>query len=303
MFIRLSKTADDQYIGLNLISSVYADEGLTVSIVGNKGSGKSNALAVLSEEAHRNGLPFIYYDVNGDACSLRQLDQNIRVIGDPQNPLHRIRRADYHINEAIKNPRKFIKMMLADGKSLVVDMSYTDAHPEPIEVFPLLMMAHFKLSLTYREPCMVIVDEAQRMAPQTGADDVQKESKRALSMVAADGRKRGMALVTATQRATYLDKSVIFGANVRLFGKITWEDDFKRIRSYLPPGFSHPVHGFNKMRKFRSGQFVFVGADDQVGVIRLIKRSTKDLGVTPSFKRKKQEADERVQLSLFEAVS
>lgn len=150
---------------------------------------------------------------------------------------------------------------------------------------------------------MVIVDEAQRLAPQMRADALQKESKKALSMVAADGRKRGMALVTATQRATYLDKSVIFGANVRFFGKMTWEDDFKRIRSYLPPGFSHPVHGFNKMRSFRSGKFIFIGADNQVGVIQLMKRKTKDLGVTPSFKRKKQEADENVQLSLFEVVS
>ena len=68
MIIRLS----DDGAQIDLSKPPYDTEGLTCCLLGNKGAGKSNALAVMAEEFHANQIPFIFYDPNGDAASLRQ---------------------------------------------------------------------------------------------------------------------------------------------------------------------------------------------------------------------------------------
>lgn len=298
MFLELA-TDRGQPVGIDLSRSPYAEEGLTVSISGNKGSGKSNLLGLLAEQAYEHGLPFIFYDVNGDAASLRQLGPSVKLVGDPDNPLDPARRAHYELKEAIYYPERFVDLVLKQGHSLIVDLSYNDKVDEPIVAFHRLASTHFKLSGRLRQPCMVIVDEAQRLAPQMKADDTQKECKKVMSAITADGRKRGIALVAATQRATYLDKSVIYGANVRLFGKLTWEPDFKALRSYMPPGYNHPIHGFNKFRNFKSGEFMIVSPKTW-GVVRVNKKRTSDLGTTPAFRSRKNQI-KSTQLTLLEA--
>lgn len=296
MFIEIAKDKGKP-VGIDLSKPPYADEGLTLAILGNKGSGKSNLLGLLAEQADSHGLPFIFFDVNGDAASLRELGAHVRIVGDPDNPLHPTRRAHFSLAQAISNPNLFVDMVLREERSLVVDLSYSDQVEEPLWAFERLAAAHFKMAGRLRKPVMVVVDEAQRLAPQMGADDVQKACKKTLTAITADGRKRGIALVVATQRATYLDKSVVYGANVRMFGKTTWEPDFKSIRYYLPPGFSHQIHGFNKLQNFRSGEFIIVSPKTW-GVVRVNRKKTSDLGTTPVFESKKSSTPIK-QLSFF----
>lgn len=280
--MKLELTADGA--GLRLDTPPYSEEGLTLSLTGNKGSGKSNALAVIAEESHRIGLPFIYYDPNGDCASLRELGDDVLVIGNRKNRTHPLRQAHYALDAVANNPVEYMRLVLEDGYSLCVDLSRS-ASPEPVAAFARLLRAHFNLAELFRLPVTVIVDEAHRLAPQMGADEEQKASLKIMQDVATDGRKRGMMLVTATQRATYLHKSVIFGANVRLYGKITWLDDYKKLRDTLPPGFNHPQRGFGKMKALRSGEFVMV-AEQRFGVIQTKLRETFDLGKTPAFTRR-----------------
>jgi DNA helicase HerA-like ATPase len=292
--MKLELTAEGA--GLRLDTPPYSEEGLTISLTGNKGSGKSNALAVLAEEAHRIGLPFIYYDPNGDCASLRELGEDVLVVGNVAHRGHQLRQAHYPLNAVARDAADFIKMVLDDGYSLCVDLSRSAAE-EPVAAFTRLMQAHFALADFNRTPAMILVDEAYRFAPQMGADDDQKASLKTLQDVATDGRKRGMMLVTATQRATYLHKSVIFGANVRLFGKITWLDDYKKLRDTLPPGFSHPKHGFGKMSALGRGEFVIV-SEQRFGVIQMKRRETVDLGKTPAFERRQKTRPSIQQLQL-----
>lgn len=297
--MKLELTADGA--GLRLDTPPLSTEGLTLSITGNKGSGKSNTLAVIAEESHRIGIPFIYYDLNGDCASLRELGDDVLVIGNRKNRTHPLRQAHYDLDAIANNPTEYIRLVLEDGYSMCVDLSRS-ASPEPVSAFTNLLRAHFNLAELFRTPVTVIVDEAHRLAPQMGADDEQKASLKVMQDVATDGRKRGMLFVTATQRATYLHKSVIFGANVRLFGKITWLDDFKRLREYLPPAFNHPRQGFNKMKSLRGGEFVIV-SDQKFGVVQVKLRETTDLGKTPAFTRraKKQRPSlQQLQLPIME---
>lgn len=293
--IKLELTTEG--VGLRLDTPPFSEEGLTLSITGNKGSGKSNTLAVLAEESHRIGVPFIYYDPNGDCASLRELGEDVIVIGNLKNRAHPLRQAHYDLETAARSAVDFIRMVIEDGYSLCVDISRS-ASPESVEAFTRLMRAHFYLADIHRLPVLVIVDEAWRVAPQMGADEFQKDSLKVMQDVSADGRKRGMLFVTATQRATYLHKSIIFGANVRLFGKITWLDDYKKIKEYLPPGYNHPKHGFGKMKGLHGGEFVVI-SDQKFGVIQVKRRETTDLGRTPAFKQRvKKERPSITQLQL-----
>lgn len=295
MIIELSQAAR-----LNLTKSPYLTEGLSMAILGNKGAGKSWAMAVVAEECHNINLPFVIYDPNGDACSLRQLGDDVIVLGRI-NRRETIRRAHYALETAINDPRKYIRHVL-DGYSLVVDLSGINQELKLL-AFTRLIDAHFDLSEDLRESTMVLVDEAHRFAPQKRAYDGQKESLNALTNVMSDGRKRGILLVVATQRMTFLNKDVLFGMNVRLFGKVTWPADFDIIKPYLPPGVRFKrsyTNGHRPLNDLQSGEF-YVVSQGKWGLIRIKGRRTADLGATPVIRPRRPKNTLAVkQLSLFE---
>lgn len=265
---------------LNLAQPPYNTEGLTAIILGNKGSGKSNLMAVMAEEAHAAEIPFIYYDPNGDAVSLRQLGDDVITLGDPADA-EPIRRANYPLDLAVREGSDFIRMVLREGYSLVVDMREQD-DPHPLLAFSNLVQEHFRQSGRLRLPCFMFVDEAQSIAPQTGANEFEKVSRRVLGKVISDGRKRGMLLVAGSQHATYLDKRVIRGANLRIFGKCTYLPDFKIIKEYTPAT-------FHQMLKLRSGE-VYIVSEKAWGLTRIRLRRTADLGQTPAFQSRPRRA-------------
>lgn len=288
MNLCLSDTAS-----LNLLNPPYCYEGLSLAIVGNKGCGKSWTMAVLSEEAHRNQLPFVYYDVNGDACSLRELGEDVLVIGRPGH-WEPVRRAHVALADACRNAFDYMRLVLTEGYSLVIDLSGLPVEEQALH-FATLATAHFRLAEDLREPCLVLVDEAHRFAPQKDISAEQRESLKALTAVMSDGRKRGILLAFATQRATFLNKNVLFGANVRMFGKLTWFPDFKEVRSYLPPGTS-----FQALSKLPAGTYYLISPNNW-GQIRIRSRQTPDLGATPVIRSRSQRARPSVrQLCLFD---
>jgi DNA helicase HerA-like ATPase len=289
MIIQLSDEAT-----INLTTAPYSTEGLTVTILGNKGMGKSNILAVFAEEAHRNQIPFIYYDPNGDAASLRELGDDVVVIGQ-QDHEERLRRADYPLAVALRDPGSFVEMALNEGFSFVVDLSDPDDELR-LATFTAMVQCHYKMAAKVRRPCFMLVDEAHCFAPQIGADEAERASRRALGRVSTDGRKRGMALVTATQRSTYLDKRIIFSANVRIFGKVTYFPDFRAFKEYLPVS-------FEQMRSLRSGE-VYIVSEKAWGITHIRRRGTTDLGATPAFRPGKNLARpslKQIQLPFLEA--
>lgn len=268
MIINLSDDAN-----LNLTSAPYDTEGLTVAILGNKGMGKSNILAVFAEESHANQIPFIIFDPNGDAASLRELGPDVVLVGNPAHD-EPLRRAHYPLSVVRRDAGSFVDMALKDGYSLVLDLSDQDG-ADPLATFTTLINQHYKRAGKLRTPCFILVDEAHLFAPQTGADESERESRRALGKVSTDGRKRGMMLVAATQRSTYLDKRIIFSANVRIFGKVTYFPDYKAYAEYIPAS-------FQQMRGLRSGE-VYIVSEKAWGLTRVKRRKTTDLGATPAI--------------------
>lgn len=291
MFIKL--TTDGQ--GLDLTQPPFDTEGLTACLLGNKGAGKSNTMAVLSEAAHAAGIPFIYYDPNGDCLSLAELGPDVLTIGYPDRP-GKLRQAQIELGLARRDAARYLKMVLEEGRSLAVDLSKQrvieeEDYAHPLNVFMALAQEHFHQADRLRTPVLVLVDEAPVFAPQSGGNKVELASRKLLRLIAADGRKRGMALIVAAQHAAYLDKSLIRGSNLKMFGKLTHFPDFDAIKYDLPPGYSHPKHGFPKLKKLRSGQTIIV-TDGLFGQIQVRRRTTTDLGKTPAFTSRRKPSAE-----------
>lgn len=280
---------------IRLTEPPFVTEGLRVSIIGNPGMGKSNLMAVLAEEAHEQGIPFLFFDPNGDACSLRELGPDVVVIGraDHHEPL---RRGHYSLSDF--KAGELITMLLVEGYSLVVDLSDQDDPDLAQMAFTRLVNEHFKQAGAHRYPVLVLVDEAHRFAPEGSADDFEKESRKALFKLVHDGRKRGIMVVAASQRSTFLSKRVIFGSNVRIFGKTTYRPDYDQVvRKYIP------VVSFSQLLKLRSGEVYIVGEgimnQGNLGRARVRRRNTTDLGRTPLIKPRPKPA---LQMALFEPV-
>jgi hypothetical protein len=286
MILELSTpNRDGRAYRIDLLKEPWLTEGISAFMLGNKGCGKSHALAVFAEEAHKNQLPFIFYDKNGDACSLKELGDDVVVIGDVRH-FDPDRRAHYSIESIMNNMNEYIKMAVNDGFSFVVDLSAM----KEIDMRPILLAqmirSHHEIAGLIRLPTMVIVDEAHEFAPQSRATNAQKESLRAMKLMASDGRKRAIHYIAATQRITEINKTFIALMNLKLFGKISHHPDFKYIESYLPL-----THDGGRVRKMLprdmerlDKQFVICESDGGIGDyarVRFKNRRTKDLGKTP----------------------
>lgn len=285
-------------VQIKLTEPPYETEGLRIAIIGNPGMGKSNIMAVLAEEAYGQGIPFLFFDPNGDACSLRELGPDVVVIGHTGHD-EALRRAHYPLNEVGKDAPELIRMLLADGYSLVVDLSDQDDPDVAQFAFARLVNEHFKQASKLRAPALILVDEAHIFAPEGRADEAETASRKALFKVAHDGRKRGIMLAVASQRSTFLSKRVIFGSNVRIFGKTTYRPDYDQVvRKYLS------IISFSQLLHLRTGEVFMVGQnilpEGNLGKVQIKRRQTTDLGRTPVIRPRKKVAPQ--QLVLFAPV-
>lgn len=278
---------------INLTAAPYINEGLSMGILGNKGSGKSYTMAVLCEEAHRNQIPFIIFDLNGDACSLRELGDDVVVIGDDSHD-EEVRRAHVDIEHGPDTLIQYIEPVLTDGFSLVIDLSPLTELEDQCIIVAAMLKKHFDLGRQYRTPVMTLVDEAHVFAPQRKSDKEQKTSLTWMSRVMSDGRKRGILFVVVSQRPAFLNKDVLGPCNVRLFGKITYEPDFRILRPYMAPGTK-----MEHVTRLKAGQYFLMGEKGN-GRIQVKKRKTSDLGNTPIIKVGSKKDDDALAIMLAE---
>lgn len=280
--------------GINLSKPPFKNEGLTVSIVGNKGSGKSNLKVCFAEEFHANRLPFIYFDRNGDAMSLTELGKDVVTIGNTKHP-DPARRADYTQWQAMKSPELFTEMLLQTGYSLVVDCTQHHLDLEPASIVAKLLGEVYQQSTFTRNTAGVFIDEAHEFAPQSGASKEQKQSSKAIKAISTDGRKRGLCLFTSTQRPAMLHKNIIFSANIRFFGKLDWYPDFDVLRHYFP-------QSFGQIKEFETGKFHCSFAKNHFTFMARRQRVT-DLGQTPAFVSRAEPRPDKTEQLTFKMFS
>ncbi|MCL4296303.1 MAG: hypothetical protein KJ077_11265 [Anaerolineae bacterium] len=261
------------YYQIDLRELPYRTDGVSVLAMGNRGAGKSTLLAVGAEEAHTNRLPFLFFDINGDACSLRELGDDVMVVGRV-NHREPLRQAHFDVEEAALNPGRFIRYALGDHYKVIFDLSGRQLD-QRVEFFAVFAEALYELSEDFRYPCVVAVDECHIFAPQGRASKLQARSLAAFELLISDGRKRGLLAFVATQWPQQLNKNIVRGCTDRLIGKMFDDKTFKYLQNYIPP--SYRLHD---LKKFPSGRYIvnnYAGWSE----IQIRPRRTSDLGATP----------------------
>jgi hypothetical protein len=174
---------------------------LATVVYGARGSGKTSLGRVFAEEAHAAGLRFCAIDLKGDWWGLKSSadgkDEGLPVVvfgGDHQDvPLEH-------------GAGKFVGETVAKlEQSCILDLEYFSKGKQ------VRFLSEFFLSLydANREPLVLLLDEAQRYAPQ--ARMVDPDSAKCLGAVedlVKLGRKHGVAPVLFTQRGSGLNKEV-----------------------------------------------------------------------------------------------
>lgn len=191
-------------------------------IQGASGSGKSYLLRSLLETLADSGQSVSIIDPEGEYVTLAaKFPFAVIPVADLPNPA-----SCYALAESAARHRQ----------SYILDLSDSD----PLErqsVVGSLITATLELPRTHWQQRFIAIDEAHELAPQSG----NPASRQPIALLASKGRKRGLALLAATQRISKLCKNTAAELRNVLIGQTIIESDVKRSLEALclPADFKH----------------------------------------------------------------
>lgn len=219
-------------------------------ITGNSGAGKSRLARRLVEQAFGK-VQIIVLDPEGEFSTLRE-KHDFLLAG--------------HGGEMPAEPRAaalMAKRLYELRASAVLDL-YDLRIDQQREFVRLFLESLLHLPRTEYRPMLVVLDEAQRFAPERGAGEAS--SLEAVQTLMTQGRKRGLCGIPATQRLSMLDKTCAAQANNVFIGRTTLDVDQKRAAAVL--GITSQAERV-ALRDLPLGVFLAYGpAFNRTGVIR-----------------------------------
>lgn len=242
----------------------------------NSGGGKSYAIRKFLEVTYGQ-VQQIVLDLEGEFASLREKFDYILVGQDGDIPVN--------VNSADLLARRLLEL----NSSAIIDLYELKAQQRKhfVKLF-LDSMVNAPKSLWH--PCFVIVDEAHVLAPEKD----QSEALDAVKDLATRGRKRGFALIAATQRISKLSKDVVAELNTKLIGRCSLDVDMKRAAFEL--GFTDKKDVIS-LRNLPKGEFYAFGPGltSQVTQIKIGKVVTKHPEAGESYTQQSSAAPAMVQ--------
>ena len=224
-------------------------------IIGQSGSGKSFLAGVIAEELCKANMPFCVIDTEGEYSSLKSMF-NVIVVGGENKDV------DFNIDYA-----KLFRASIANDVPVVVDVSdTTDAK----DVVYKVLEALYGLENQIRKPYLVLVEEADKFAPQT-----MSKNANMIEEISVRGRKRGIGLLIATQRPANISKNVLSQCSYGFIGKLTIDNDLNAIKILFED--RDKLVGITKLR---TGEFVSFGLEHDKK-FQVKARSVEHMGMTP----------------------
>lgn len=211
-------------------------------VAAQSGAGKSWLLRRIIEQSHGQ-VQQIIIDPEGEFYSLREKFDFV------------IARADGK-RDCPADPRSaglLATSLLSLGVSAVIDIY--DLKPPDQKEFVKQFCEALINAPRRNHRTMVVIDEAQRFAPEKGMGDAA--STDAVVDLCARGRKRGIAAILASQRISKISKNALAELGNYLLGRVTLDVDVKRVIDTL---------GFNdkdataRLRRLADGEFFFYGS-------------------------------------------
>lgn len=259
---------------------------LATVVYGARGSGKTSLGRVLAEETYRAGQRFCAIDLKGDWWGLKSTadgkGEGIPVVvfgGDHQDvPLE-------------ENAGAELARIVAElPQSTILDFEHLSKGKQ------LRFQAQFFAALydANRDPLVLLMDEAQRYAPQKTFDPESAKCLGAVEDLVKLGRKHGIAPVLFTQRGSSLNKEVSELCDLLVAFRTPGPLDQKRVEDWLDANATKAERlvALNQIASLETGTAIFASGHPDLklfGVHNVRRPRSFDSSATPKIGERRVE--------------
>lgn len=152
-------------------------------------------------------------------------------------------------------------------RCMVVDIGSLDTVQEQRLVAEAVLSTLWETRQS-RTPCLVVVDEAHNICPADPTDEVSRLSTERAVQIAAEGRKYGLYLLTATQRPHKVHENVVSQCDNLLMMRMNSQADLadlSRLFSFVPQGLMAGATSFRMGQALVGGKLLPQAAYVQMG--------------------------------------
>jgi len=199
-------------------------QGLRIAFIGESGSGKSWAMALIAEQAIEQGLQVVFIDPHGEYWTFAEKFPGVIVVGGENADLPLVEDAIDIYAEAYRQG----KILDFNLKEVFTDEEVYGRMVEKI------LRALWKAQVNEARPAIWLLEEAQMECPQEKSADVMRRVG-LVKGIATGGRKFGVQLILGTQRPAELHKTPLSQCWIRVFGKLTEKLDRDAVKDYMRP--------------------------------------------------------------------
>lgn len=233
----------------------------------NSGGGKSYIVRKFLEESH-GIVQQIIIDPEGEYHTLRELPDNDYLL------VSKDKNADIQLD--IKHAPLLAKKLMETGANAIIDI-YEMNPFDRIRFVKVFLDALVNLPKNLWHQCLIVIDEIHTFAPESS----KAESLESVASLASRGRKRGYALIGATQKLSKFHKDVAAELNTKFTGRCTLDIDQKRAAAELG------IKAYQTLRDL-DFEFYVYGPAIPGGTIKVksypVKTTHEDIGTTADFK-------------------
>jgi len=230
-------------------------------LVGTSGSGKSYTVGVICEELCKAKVPFAIIDLEGEYSGLKEKYEAIWVGDDEGCDL------TWSKNVDLRQLAKYA----SDCPPIILDVS--EAHRPKEKVNEFLIALYSEISKR-RTPYLVILEEADRLSPQSSGERLP-----IIDEIARRGRKRGLGLMVCTQRPSLVDKNILSQCSNQLIGKLVIKNDLNSVAQFFSGR-----DASNVLTSLKPGEFFALGGlSPEPAKIKMRARETRHGGMTPKL--------------------
>jgi uncharacterized protein len=141
------------------------------------------------------------------------------------------------------------------SRCLVVDLGSLDTINEQRLISETVLSTLWR-NRSRRQPCLIVIDEAHNVCPRQPADTVTALATNYASLIAAEGRKFGLYMLTSTQRPQKVHDEVLSQCDNLLLMRMNSEADLGHLSdafSFVPDGL------IQRATTFRQGESLVAG--------------------------------------------
>ena len=144
------------------------------------------------------------------------------------------------------------------SRCLVVDLGSLDTINEQRLISETVLSTLWR-NRQRRQPCLIVIDEAHNVCPGQPTDTVTALATKYAALIAAEGRKFGLYLLTSTQRPQKVHDEVLSQCDNLLLMRMNSEADLGHLSeafSFVPDGLIQRATTFRQGESLVAGKFV-----------------------------------------------